>query len=134
MFILLGEISEYDHKVFDILIKDRISRLPAVDLTMLINDLKSIRPMDASKLTDEYDDRMKFLLEQLNMIFTRTHLDGMKTVFNTMKSPISISLREFIDKIENSLQTKLTESDQIIIESYILDHMNFLVSENISNI
>ena len=90
--------------------------------------------MDASKLTDEYDDRMKFLLEQLNMIFTRTHLDGMKTVFNTMKSPISISLREFIDKIENSLQTKLTESDQIIIESYILDHMNFLVSENISNI
>jgi hypothetical protein len=44
-----------------------------------------------------------------------------------MKSPVSVSLREFIDKIEKSLATKLTEHDHIIVESYIQDHLTSLV-------
>ena len=104
--------------------------LAATDLTMLLNDLKTIRPMDTSKLNDDHDGQMRVLLEQLNIIFTRAHLDGIKAMFNVMKSPISIALKEFIDIIENSLKTKLVEPDQIMIESYILDHLRLLVSEN----
>lgn len=95
----------------------------------LLKDLKSIQPIDTNKLNGDHDEQMKVLLEQLNIIFTRAHLDGIKTMFNAMKSPISISLKEFIDIIENSLQRKLVESDQIMIESYILDHLRLLVSE-----
>jgi hypothetical protein len=86
--------------------------------------------MDAGKMSNNRDDQVKFLSEQLNFIFTRAHLDGIKTVFNAMTSSISVSLREFIDKIENSLKMKLTEKDNIIIESYIHDHLTSLVSEN----
>ncbi len=104
--------------------------LAASDLTILIRDLETIGNMDAGKMSNNRDDQVKFLSEQLNFIFTRAHLDGIKTVFNAMTSSISVSLREFIDKIENSLKMKLTEKDNIIIESYIHDHLTSLVSEN----
>ena len=97
---------------------------------MLIHDLETIQNMDTSKVSNDRDDQVKFLSEQLNIIFTRAHLDGIKTTLHTMKSSISGSLREFIDKIENSLKIKLTEHDNIIIESYIHDHLTSLVSEN----
>lgn len=104
--------------------------LAASDLTILIRDLETIGNMDAGKMSNNRDDQVKFLSEQLNFIFTRAHLDGIKTVFNAMTSSVSVSLREFIDKIENSLKMKLTEKDNIIIESYIHDHLTSLVSEN----
>lgn len=107
----------------------KIVFLAATDLKILIHDLESIRTIDISKLNNNRDDQVKFLSEQLNIIFTRAHLDGIKTTLNAMKSPISISLREFIDKIEKSLITKLTEYDHIIIESYIQDHLTSLVGK-----
>lgn len=107
----------------------KIVFLAATDLKMLIHDLESIRTIDINKLNNNRDDQVKFLSEQLNIIFTRAHLDGIKTTLNAMKSPISISLREFIDKIEKSLITKLTEYDHIIIESYIQDHLTSLVGK-----
>jgi hypothetical protein len=101
---------------------------------MLIDDLETIQNIDGSKARNNRDDQVKFLSEQLNIIFTRAHLDGIKTALNTMTSSVSISLREFIDKIENSLKMKLTEHDHILIESYIHDHLTSLVSENHSKI
>ncbi len=106
-----------------------ITDLAASDLTILIRDLETIGNMDAGKMSNDRDDQVKFLSEQLNVIFTRAHLDGIKTVFNAMTSSVSVSLREFIDKIENSLKMKLTEKDNIIIESYIHDHLTSLVSQ-----
>ncbi len=101
---------------------------------MLIRDLETIRNIDSSKVNNDRDDQVKFLSEQLNIIFTRAHLDGIKTALDTMKSSVSVSLREFIDKIENSLKIKLTEHDKIFIESYIHDYLTSLVSENRSKI
>lgn len=101
---------------------------------MLIRDLETIRNIDSSKVDNDRDDQVKFLSEQLNIIFTRAHLDGIKTALDTMKSSVSVSLREFIDKIENSLKIKLTEHDNIFIESYIHDYLTSLVSENRSKI
>lgn len=103
--------------------------LAAMDLKILIRDLESIRTVDTSRLNNDRDDQVKFLSEQLNIIFTRAHLDGIKTIFNAMKSSVSVSLREFIDKIEKSLIMKLTEHDHIIIESYIQDHLTLLVGK-----
>jgi hypothetical protein len=103
--------------------------LAAMDLKILIRDLESIRTIDTSRLNNDRDDQVKFLSEQLNIIFTRAHLDGIKTIFNAMKSSVSVSLREFIDKIEKSLIMKLTEHDHIIIESYIQDHLTLLVGK-----
>lgn len=94
---------------------------------MLINDLETIRNIDRNKLNNNRDDQVNFFVEQLNDIFTRTHLDGIKTAFDTMTSSASISIKEFINKIETSLKIKLTEDEQIIIESYIHDHLNLLV-------
>lgn len=105
-----------------------IYSLAASNLTMLINDLETIRTIDINKIGHNRDDQVKFISEQLNLIFTRAHLDGIKTAFNSMNSPISISLREFIDKIENSLKLKLNEYDQVFIESYIHDQLTSLVS------
>jgi hypothetical protein len=107
--------------------------LATSDLTTLIHDLETIRNIDTNKVNNNRDDQIKFLSDQLNIIFTRAHLDGIKTVFHTMKSSVSISLREFIDKIENSLKIKLTEHDNIIIESYIHDRLTSLVSEKDKN-
>jgi len=97
---------------------------------MLIDDLETIQNIDRSKARNDRDEQVKFLSKQLNIIFTRAHLDGIKTALNTMTSSVSISLREFIDKIENSLKMKLTEHDHILIESYIHDHLTSLVSKN----
>ncbi len=105
----------------------RIVILAATDLKVLIHDLENIRTIDTSKLNNNRDDQVKFLSEQLNIIFTRAHLDGIKTTLNSMKSSVSVSLREFIDKIEKSLATKLTEHDHIIVESFIQDHLASLV-------
>jgi len=99
-------------------------------LTTLINDLKTIRNIDISKLSKDHDDQVKFLSEQLNIIFTRAHFDGIKTVLQSMKSSISLTLTEFIDKIENSLKFKLTNHENLIIESYIQDHLTLLVNKN----
>jgi hypothetical protein len=101
---------------------------------VLICDLETIRNIDSSKVGNDRDDQVKFLFEQLNIIFTCAHLDGIKTALDAMKSSVSVSLREFIDKIENSLKIKLTEHDNIFIESYIHDHLTSLVSENRSKI
>jgi hypothetical protein len=95
----------------------------------MIQEKKNIN-IDTNKVYNNRDDQVKFLSEQLNIIFTRAHLDGIKTVLNAMKSSVSVSLREFVDKIENSLKLKLTEHDNILIESYIHDYLTSLVSEN----
>ena len=94
-----------------------------------MRDLEIIRNVDSRQVTNDRDTQVKFLSEELNHIFTYGHLDGIKTVFNAMKSSIGNSLRNFIDKIENSLTIKLTEHDSILIESYIHDHLTFLVSK-----
>jgi hypothetical protein len=104
--------------------------LATSDLTTLINDLKTIRNIDTSKLSKDHDDQVKFLSEQLNIIFIRAHFDGIKTVLQSMKSSISLTLTEFIDKIENSLKFKLTNHENLIIESYIQDHLTLLVNQN----
>jgi hypothetical protein len=104
--------------------------LAVSNLTTLIHGLEAIQSIDTTKMSNDRDEQVKFVSEQLNIIFTRAHLDGIKTVLHAMKSPISSSLREFIDKIENSLKMKLTEHDHIIIESYIHDHLTSLVSVN----
>ncbi len=104
--------------------------LATSDLTTLINDLKTIRTIDTSKLSKDHDDQVKFLSEQLNIIFTRAHFDGIKTVLQAMKSSISLTLTEFINKIENSLKFKLTDHENILIESYIQDHLTSLVNKN----
>jgi hypothetical protein len=93
----------------------------------LIHDLETVRNIDVSQVNNDRDEQVKFLSEQLNMIFTRAHLDGIKTVLQAMKSPPSVKLREFINKIEYSFKVKLTEYENIIIESYIQDHLTFLV-------
>ncbi|CAF2849900.1 unnamed protein product [Rotaria sp. Silwood2] len=126
-----GDISDHDQTVFNILMKDRISRLPASELTMLIHNLETIQNIDASKISNNYDDQVNFISEQLNIIFTRAHLNGIKTVFHTMKTSIGVSLKDFIDKIETSLTTKLTEHDSIIIESYIHDYLTSLTNNEL---
>ncbi|CAF2608538.1 unnamed protein product [Rotaria sp. Silwood2] len=126
-----GDISDHDQTVFNILMKDRISRLPASELTMLIHNLETIQNIDASKVSNDYDDQVNFISEQLNIIFTRAHLNGIKTVFHTMKTSIGVSLKDFIDKIETSLTTKLTEHDSIIIESYIHDYLTSLTNNEL---
>lgn len=99
---------------------------------MLISDLETIRNIDTNKVGNNRDDQVKFLSEQLNIIFTRAHLDGIKDTFNAMQSSVSVSSREFINKIENNLKPKLTDNDHIFIESNIHDYLTSLVSENIS--
>lgn len=94
---------------------------------MLLHDLETIRNIDMNKIGNNRDEQVKFVYDQLTRIFTRAHLDGIKTMFDTMKSSISISLREYIDKIENSLEMKLNEYDRIFIESFIHDQLTLLV-------
>jgi hypothetical protein len=105
--------------------------LAASDLTTLIHELKTIQNMDTNKMSNDRDEQVKILSEQLNNIFTWAHLDGIKTTLHTMKSSISGSLREYINKIETSLKIKLTEHDHIIIESCIHDHLISLVSADV---
>ena len=82
-------------------------------------------------MSNDRDEQVKIVSEHMNNIFTWAHLDGIKTALHTMKSSISGSLREYIDKIETSLKTKLTEPDRIIIESCIHDHLTSLVSVDV---
>ncbi|CAF3429043.1 unnamed protein product [Rotaria sp. Silwood1] len=141
-----GDISDHDQTVFNILMKDRISRLrklimcslffiifllAASDLTMLIHDLETIQNIDASTVSHDHDDQVNFISGQLNIIFTRAHLNGIKTIFHAMKTSIGVSLKDFIDKIETSLTTKLTEHDSIIVESYIHDHLTSLTNNEL---
>ncbi|CAF0878189.1 unnamed protein product [Rotaria sordida] len=126
-----GDISDHDQTVFNILMKDRISRLSASDLTMLIHDFETIQNIDTTKVGNDRDGQVNFISEQLNIIFIRAHLDGIKTIFHAMKSSIGVSLKDFIDKIESSLTTKLTEHDSIIIESYIHDYLSSLTNNEL---
>ncbi|CAF3986630.1 unnamed protein product [Rotaria sordida] len=126
-----GDISDHDQTVFNILMKDRISRLSASDLTMLIHDFETIQNIDTTKVGNDRDGLVNFISEQLNIIFIRAHLDGIKTIFHAMKSSIGVSLKDFIDKIESSLTTKLTEHDSIIIESYIHDYLSSLTNNEL---
>ncbi|CAF0850652.1 unnamed protein product [Rotaria sordida] len=126
-----GDISDHDQTVFNILMKDRISRLSASDLTMLIHDFETIQNIDTTKVGNDRDGQVNFISEQLNIIFIRAHLDGIKTIFHAMKSSIGVSLKDFIDKIEASLTTKLTEHDSIIIESYIHDYLSSLTNNEL---
>jgi ethanolamine transporter EutH len=96
----------------------------APDVAALISDLQAVHQL---KAMNDREDQVKVLFEQLTSIFTRAHLDGIKTVLQAMASSISGDLRESIDRIEASLRVKLTESEQIIIESYIHDHLISLV-------
>ena len=105
--------------------------LAALDLTRLIHDLATVQNIDTSKISNDRDNQVKFLSEQLTDIFTHAHLDGIKTILDAMKSPIGSSLREFIGIIGDSLNMKLTEHDHIVIESSIDDHLVLLV--NITN-
>ncbi|CAF1322126.1 unnamed protein product [Adineta steineri] len=105
------------------------------DLTILINDLQTIQNIDTSQVNNkDHDDQVKFLSEQLNTIFTRAHFDGIKTTFHSMKSSVSDALQEFIDKTEISLKTKLTEHDNITIESYIQDRLTLLNNNELKRI
>lgn len=101
--------------------------LAAPDLTTLVHDLGTILDVNMNKDDQDRDAHVKFVSDQLNTIFTRAHLDGIKAVLDTMKSPLSIALRAFIDRIENSLRMKLSDHDSIIIESYIHDCVASLV-------
>lgn len=83
--------------------------------------------LDANNVSNNRDDQIKLITEQLNSIFNRAHLDGIKAMFQMLKSSVSIMLKNSIDKIEKSLTNKLTERDSIIIESYIHDHLTSLV-------
>jgi len=97
-------------------------------LATLIKDLATIRTVDISRLPNDRDEQVKYISEQLNIIFTRAHLDGVKTCFDAMKSPISVSLREFINQVETSIQMKFTERDSIFIETFINDYLSSLVN------
>jgi hypothetical protein len=76
--------------------------LAVSNLTTLMHDLEAIQSIDTTKMSNDRDEQVKFVSEQLNIIFTRAHLDGIKTVLHAMKSPISSSLREFIELWESS--------------------------------
>ncbi|UJR27918.1 hypothetical protein I4U23_009178 [Adineta vaga] len=129
-----GDILDHDHTLFNILIKDRISRLPTSHLTTLINDLQTVRNLDRNQLNKTHDEQLKYLSDQLNMIFTRAHFDGIKTTFHSMNSHISQELTKFIDQIERSLAIKLTEHETILIESYIHDHLSSLTENELKMI
>lgn len=89
-----------------------------------MGDLQAVHRFKAS---DDREDQLQALSEQLTTIFTRAHLDGIKAVLQAMTSPTSGSLRQSIERIECSLRVKLNGSEQIIIESYIHDHLISLV-------
>ncbi|CAM4912460.1 unnamed protein product [Rotaria socialis] len=98
----------------------------ASDVTMLTRDLKLILNIDGDTINHDRDKQIKFITEQLNIIFQRAHLDGIRAVFDALKSSMGVSLNDFIDRMENSLTTKLTEHDSIFIESYIHDYFTSL--------
>ncbi|CAM4763528.1 unnamed protein product [Rotaria magnacalcarata] len=95
----------------------------ASDLTMLTRDLKSILNIDGDTINHDRDKQIKFITEQLNITFQRAHLDGIKAVFDALKSSMGVSLNDSIARMENSLTTKLTEHESIFIESYIHDYL-----------
>ncbi|CAF5040025.1 unnamed protein product, partial [Rotaria magnacalcarata] len=90
---------------------------------MLTRDLKSILNIDGDTINHDRDKQIKFITEQLNITFQRAHLDGIKAVFDALKSSMGVSLNDSIARMENSLTTKLTEHESIFIESYIHDYL-----------
>ena len=97
------------------------------DLNTLINDLQAVRNIGRAQINKNHDDQVKYLIEQLEIIFTRAHFDGINTVFHSMNSSIGRELSKFIDLIERSSNVQLTDSEKIIIESYIENHLASLV-------
>lgn len=96
---------------------------------MLTRTLRTTQNVDDNKVNTDRENQIKFISEQLNMIFTRGHLDGIKAVFHAMESPVGAVFFTYIEKIEHSLRATLTENDYVIIESYIHDSLSLLVSK-----
>lgn len=103
--------------------------LAVSDLSMLTRTLRTTQNIDDNKVNTDRENQIKFISEQLNMIFTRGHLDGIKAVFHAMESPVGAVFFTYIEKIEHSLRATLTENDYVIIESYIHDSLSLLVSK-----
>ena len=93
-------------------------------MAALISDLHAIHRF---KTNEAREDQVQVLSEQLTTIFTRAHLDGIKAVLQAMASPLSENLRGFIERIEASLQVKLNGAEQLIVESYVHEHLISLV-------
>ena len=107
--------------------KDRIGRLAASDLAVLIGDLRQVRTTDTRPVADDRDDQVAFVSEQLNTVFQRAHLDGVRTLLEAMPSSVSAKLREFLGRIDKSVAKKLTDDEQLLVESYAIDHLTFVV-------
>ena len=107
--------------------KDRIGRLAASDLAVLIDDLRQMRTTDTRPIGGDRDDQVAFVSEQLNGVFQRAHLDGVRTLLEAMPSSVSRTLREFIERIDKSVAQKLTDNEQLLVESYAQDHLTFVV-------
>ena len=88
-------------------------------------------PLQKSLITTNRDNATTYLSEHLTLVLTRAHLNGIKTVFKTIASPLSSRLLEFIERVEFGLEKKFTDQENLIVESYITDHLNPLVSRRI---
>jgi hypothetical protein len=95
---------------------------------MLLCDLEMIPIIDTNHWNDRSrDEQLTVLIEKLTNILTSAHLDGIKRLFQMATSPVSVDIREYIDRIDTSLQRRLNEHERFMIASYINDQFGTLV-------
>ncbi|CAF1305963.1 unnamed protein product, partial [Didymodactylos carnosus] len=131
-----GEINEQEQQIFNIFMRNKIERLYERDLSEITRDFiglsQIINPLDEHSIPTR-DNYLEFLTEHINIIFKKYHLDGVKKLFESMKSDIGKKLLTYLDKIEQSLKVKLTDNDLICMEQQIFLAMQQM-DENEANI
>jgi hypothetical protein len=89
--------------------------------------LQLLRHLCSINESTDRNAQTECLHERLTHVFTRRHLDGLKIVLQAMGSPAGKTLLDYLHRIEQSRQRRLTDREQLIVESFIDDHLSLLV-------